>query len=71
MFHFCLKHGGGSSSKRFCALEPEASDSENSIWREEVLGGASIVPRVMAGKSRDVWTEEGDDNGKRYQDVWQ
>lgn len=31
----------------------------------------SIVPRVMAGKSRDVWAEEGDDNEKRYQDVWQ
>jgi hypothetical protein len=76
LLQFSLKHESTSStfvgcSKKFCTLGPEASDSEKSIWREEVLGGVSIVPRVMAGKSHDVLAEEGDDNEERYQDVWQ
>jgi hypothetical protein len=50
-------------------LKAEASDSEKSIWREEACGGVSIVPRVMADKSHDVWTVAGDDKEKRYQDV--
>jgi hypothetical protein len=54
-------------SRKVCTLEAEASDSENSIWREEVRGGVSIVPRVMADKSHDVWSVAGDDKEKRYQ----
>jgi hypothetical protein len=56
-------------SGKFCTLNTEASDSENNIWREEVRGGVSIVPRVMADKSHDVWAVAGADKEKRYQDV--
>lgn len=76
LFTFAYKTWKGSStvavcSRKVCTLEAEASDSENSIWREEVRGGVSIVPRVMADKSHDVWSVAGDDKEKRYEDVWQ
>jgi hypothetical protein len=76
LFTFAYKTWKGSNtvavcSRKVCSLEAGASDSENRMWREEVRGGVSIVPRVMADKSHDVWSVAGDDKEKRYEDVWQ
>jgi len=76
LFTFAYKTWEGTNtvavcSRKVCTLEAEASDSENSIRREEVRGGVPIVPRVMADKSHDVWSVAGDDKEKRYEDVWQ